>query len=227
MTTEEAQAAWELETGLLNDVDAWIANARFGKKDEYTQAVVASDATATGLMFLIDLVDAQGEIIGNQGYSVGSGWEEDADGMSMKHVKRANVVNTTVFGQLQTRVVKGMKVDMQSRGIPTDAKVWNGLGFHWVQVEHDTVGGKPGSSLMPTEFLGIKEGGAAVVKTAEKKSDAPASDIEKTLGAMAGVMEIQKFQETAITMAGVATNDELMASVLEAGPTGFWATHQG
>ena len=41
-TTDEAQSSWELETGLAHDVDAWIANARFGLKEEYASPSVTT-----------------------------------------------------------------------------------------------------------------------------------------------------------------------------------------
>lgn len=224
MTTEEKQGAWETETGLINDVDAWIKNARFGKLDEYAQTVAASGSEG-GQMFIIDLVNEASEIIGSQGYSIGTGWEVSDDGMSIAHPKRKNVVGSSLYGQLQNRVVRDLKVDMEARGLPTEAKSWDGLGFHWKQQEHDTVGGKPATSVMPVEYLGEKKAGAAAVA---KVAPAPTAEstTEKALGVFARTLDVKAFQEKALTMESVAADDELMAKVLDEGSDGFWATHQ-
>lgn len=230
MTTEKKESAWDTETGLPNDIDAWIRSPRFGTKDEYAQAVAATGAEG-GLMFLIDLEDENGEIVGSQGYSIGSGWIPADDGLSISHPKRKNVVGSSVYGQLQNRVVKELKVDMESRGLPTDAKSWEGLGFHWMQQPHATLGEKKeATSLMPVEFLGEKKAAAAPARAARGAArPAPAtavSNAEKALGIIARTNDLATFQEKALAMASVTANDELMASVLDEGSDGFWATHQ-
>lgn len=224
MTTEKEQAAWETETGLPNDIDAWIRNAKFGMKDEYAQAVAATGAEG-GLMLMFDLEDAEGEIIGSQGYSIGTGWIPSDDGLSISHPKRKNVVGSSMYGLLQNRVVKELKVDMESRGIPTEAKAWDRLGFHWLMQPHMTVGGTEKPGLMPVEFLGEKKEGApaAPAKAAPAVAESTA---EKALAIFARTMDVKAFQERALTMPSVAADDVLMAKVLDEGPEGFWATHQ-
>jgi hypothetical protein len=159
------QSPWDTETGLADDFDGIIANAKFGVKEEYGQKVIeSSGGGASGLMFIVDLVDDNGEIQASQGWSVGSGWEPSADGSSMSHPKRGNVVTGSLYGQLQNKVIRELSVDMAPRGLPTDAASWNGLKFHWMQTPHATVGGGTATGLMPTEFLG--EVGAEVVESA-------------------------------------------------------------
>ena len=225
MTTENEQPGSETETGLPNDVDAWIKNAKFGEKDEYKQAVVATGAEGGAFMLLLDLVDASGDLIGSQGYSIGSGWILSDDGMSISHPKRKNVVGTSMYGLLQNRVVKELKVDMQSRGIPTEAGPWNGLGFHWLMQPHMTVGGQDKPGLMPVEFLSAKEAGAPSAKV---KAPPPAVEgtTEKALAVIARTNDQKTFQEKALAMASVASDDVLMAKVLDESAEGFWATHQ-
>lgn len=227
MTPEKG--AWDTETGLPNDIDAWIRNPKFGTKDEYAQAVAATGAEG-GLMFLIDLEDEAGEIVGSQGYSIGSGWIPSDDGLSVSHPKRKNVVGSSLYGQLQNRVVKELKVDMESRGLPTEAKSWEGLGFHWMQQPHATVGGKEATSLMPVEALKEKKAAAALTRGARGTTRATpttvVSNAEKALAIFARTLELADFQARALGMPSVAANDELMASVLDDGPEGFWATHR-
>ncbi len=234
MTTEAQDTSWETETGLINDVDGWIANACFGKKDEYAQAVAATGTEDIGLMFMFDVIDAGGDVLGSQGYSLGSGWIPAEDGLSISHPKRNNVVGSSRYGELQNRVVKELGVDMKSRGKPTEAKSWNGLGFHWMQQEHTTVGGDIKTSLMPTELLAARPEGAPA--PAAPAAGAPAAttaapaagtgEVEVKLGKMAKVMEIKPFQSAALGMAEVVSNDALMAQVLDESAAGFWATHQ-
>lgn len=231
----EEKGAWDTETGLPNDIDAWIRNPSFGTKDEYAQAIAATGAEG-GQMLLIDLEDESGEIVGSQGYSIGTGWIISDDKLSISHPKRRNVVGSSVYGQLQNRVVKELKVDMESRGLPTDAKSWEGLGFHWMQQPHATVGVKEGkkeaTSLMPVEFLGEKK--AITTPTPARRAAravratpvAAEGTTEKALGIIARTNDIAAFQEKALAMASVAANDALMAQVLDDGPEGFWSTHQ-
>lgn len=218
MTTEKG--AWETETGLPHDVDAWIANPKFGYKDEYAQAVQATGAEG-GLMFMFDLVAQDGELVGSQGYSVGTGWIPSEDGAEITHPKRKNVVGNSMYGQLQNRTVKDMGVDMPARGLPTQAKSWDGLGFHWMLEDHLTVKGDKKQGLMPVEFL--EEKGVKV----KAKTAAPVSKVEIDLASLAqSIDDVKEFQKAALRIQGVTSNDELMASVLDESGDGFWASHR-
>jgi len=225
MTTPKGQGSWDTETGLPNDIDAWIGNARFGLKDEYAQVVQASGGE--GLMFLIDLIDAAGELVGSQGFSIGTGWIVSEDGRSISHPKRKNVVTNTMYGQLQNRVRKDLAVKMEERGLPTDARCWDGLGFHWMQEEHATVSGDKRTSLVPVLVLPARAPGAA---PAAAPAAAPVAGVdpalELQLKELAQSNDVKAFQLAAMKVAAVVANDGLMASVLDESPVGFWATHQ-
>lgn len=224
MTTEQKTAAWETETGLPNDIDAWITKPHFGLKDEYAEAVQA--AGGEGTMFIIDLVDANGEIQGSQGYSIGTGWIVSDDGLSISHPKRHNVVGGTLYGQLQNRVVKELRVPMGDYGLPTEAKSWDALGFHWMQQLHTTVAGPDKPGLMPTEFLGKKEGGVTPKPAVATVTAGVAAELEVKLKDLAQANAVKDFQKAALKIPEVVANDDLMATILDEGPTGFWATHQ-
>ena len=227
---EEKVSAWETETGLINDVNGWIAHPKFGQKDEYTTAIVATGAEG-GNMFLVDLIDENGEIVASQGYSIGTGWIVSDDGQSISHPKRRNVVGSTVYGQLQNRVVKDLGVNMDQYGHPTEAKSWNGLGFHWMQEEHDTVSKEKRTAAMPTEFLGKKDvsavataPGAAPTTTVKVT---PKGEVEEQLaGLVASSENVKAFQLAATKIPGVAQDDNLMANVLDDGPEGFYTKHK-
>lgn len=231
MTTEK-ETAWETETGLPNDVDVWIANPRFGEKEEYSSKVAeASSMAAAPIMFLMDLVDKKNELVGTQGYSIGTGWEVSEDGLEITHPKRKNVVGSSMYGMLQRRVVKELGVDMDQYGLPTKAMSWDKLGFHMMLEEHAVVGGGTGSSLMPVTFLGKREDGGGPTPspagTTKLREATVLSELElKLVDLMAEHTEVKTFQLAAIKMPGVSANDELMASVLDEGPDGFWAKNR-
>lgn len=228
MTTEEKEkGAWDLESGLPNDVDAYMKGCRFGTKDEYKQAVTAAGPDegegVAGLMFITDLYDENGELIGSQGYSVGSGWIPSDDGRSMHHPTRKNVVSSSRYGQLQSRVMKDLGIDMYKYGEPTKAASWDDLGFHWLLEEHETIRGKePKTGLMPVIFLGKKSVGKAPAPVKEAPGKAESGDMIK-LKTLAEVSpDVKTFQKAALRIEAVVTNDELMAEVLDDSANGFY-----
>jgi len=220
--------AWETESGLIDDVDGYIVNPRFGVREEYAQAVLETSGAAGGLMFLIDIADENGEVIGNQGYSVGTGWEPSSDGLSISHVKRQNVVTNTMYGQLQKQVVKELGVDMGKFGKPTDAMSWNGLGFHWMQKTHLTVSGKEATGIMPTSFLGKKEivAGAPVPAAAPAAEAAAAPAMEAALKLVAECGTAKEFQLKAVKVPEIVGDDALMAKCLDDGANGFFKSNK-
>lgn len=232
-TTDEEQTSWETETGLVHDVDAWIRNSRFGQREEYAQKVAESGSEG-GLMYLCDLEDESGQIIATQGWSVGTGWVPSDDSSEISHPKRNNVVGSCMYGQLQNRVVRELHVNMQGRGLPTQATSWDGLGFHWMQEEHATVGGETRTGLMPVLFLSEKKAGApapAATQAGVKpvvKAPAVGDALTTKLSKMAAVMDdVTAFQKAALTVEGVAANDALMSEILDDGPEGFYTKHHG
>lgn len=234
-TIEQEQPGWETETGLVNDVDAWIANAFFGKRDEYAQKVAetAGQDPSVGLMFLFDLIDESGEVIGSQGYSVGSGWVPSDDGSEISHPKRNNVVGSCRYGELQNRVVRELKVNMQARGTPLQARSWNGLGFHWLQEEKTTVGKELRQVLMPIQFLSVKgDGTPAPAPTAAPAAVGAPVVADAITTKLAGLLkvyadDVSGFQKAALQIPEVSANDQLMSEVLDDGPEGYFAKHKG
>ncbi len=231
MTTqaqENINEAWETESGLIDDVDGYIVNPRFGVREEYAQAVLETSGAPGGLMLMIDIADENGEVIGNQGYSVGTGWEPSADGLSISHVKRQNVVTNTMYGQLQKQVVKELGVDMGKFGKPTNAMSWNGLGFHWMQKTHPTVSGKEATGIMPTSFLGKKDIVAGTPAPAPAPAPAAAAPpaVEAALKLVAECGTAKEFQLKVVKIPEVVGDDALMAQCLDDGAKGFFKTNK-
>ncbi len=237
---EDINAAWETESGLVDDVDGYITNPRFGTKEEYAQAVVETTGQAggtSGLMFIVDLADPSGEIIGGQGWSVGSGWEPSADGLHISHPKRSNVVGSSLYGQLQTKVVRDLGVSMGEHGNPLDALSWDRLGFHWMQVPHPTVGGKEATGLMPTMFLGKAGAVPGVAPTPTPGTPAPGAPAPPPPGTPSPAMiaaltlvsecaDVKAFQLKVVINSDIVADDALMASCLNDSPEGFFAKYK-
>ncbi len=226
---DEEKSAWEPEVGLPNDFDGWITNPRFGTKEEYIQKVqVTAPTVGAGLMFLVDLVNKEGEFEATQGWSVGTGWIPSDDGLEISHPKRNNVVKNSLYGSLQVRVTKDLGVKMDDLGLPTQAKSWEGLGFHFMLEDHAVVSRgaddapRTAQGLMPTEVLPARKG----AKAAKAAAPPELSDLEKVLAAMVNSMGRGEFQLVAMKKDGVAADDALMARVLDDGPDGFYATHK-
>lgn len=237
---EDERDPWELESGLPNDVDAWIANAKFGTKSEYQQRVATSGVQdeTSGIMFLCDLVGADGELLGNQGWSVGSGFHVEDDGETLAHPIRKNVVATSRYGQLQFRVVNELKIDMRQYGKPLKASTWNGLGFHWMLEKHETLketesGREKKDGLMPTLFINvnktIREEGVASPSSSRSEGEeeveiSPA--LKKKLVDLAQTNTQKDFIRAAARLPDVAANEDLMNMVLDDGPDGFFQKNQ-
>ncbi len=222
MTTDRAPVdaeAWETISGLPDDVDVYMRNVLFGFKDEYAK-IAGSDSP----MLIFDLVNAEGEVLGSQGYSCGGGWVVGDGGGSISHPLREKIVKTSIYGQFIDRVVKVLKVEMQKYGSPLNARSWEGLGFHMKQEMHATVGGDQKPSLMPTEFLG--EGAAVAPAPAAGKGTTAGTPIEAKLTTLAQNLDLDTFKKAALKLPDVAANDELLAAVLDDSETGFWATHK-
>ena len=231
MTTpkvDDINAAWETESGLIDDVDGYIVNAKFGVREDYAQAVMETSGQQGGLMLLIDIADEHGEVIGSQGYSVGTGWTPSDDGLAITHVKRSNVVTNTMYGQLQKQVVRELKVDMGKLGKPTEATSWNGLGFHWMQKIHLTVSGKEATGLMPTSFLGKKDivAGAPATTTPPAQVAAVGVAVEAAVKIVTECSTAKEFQLKIVKVPEVVADDALMAQCLDDGPEGFFATNK-
>jgi hypothetical protein len=225
-TAVEQHDAWELESGLPNDIDAWMVNCRFGKNDEYMSAVAKSDDTTMGTQFMFDLVDAEGIEVGKVGYSVGTGWVVSEDGKSISHDKRRNVVRGTRYGDLQEKVLVTMKVDMRGQGKPTDAGTWEGMGFHWMQEDKKSVSGKVNKVLYPSIFINRN-------LDIHAKSGAPESaalEVDPLLLAklvnLAQTRKAKEFQMAVMKMPEATGNEILMSQILNDGPDSFWSKNQ-
>jgi len=218
------ESVWELDRGLVDDVDAYISNCWFGiSREEYLSQVRMTDEETRPLQIVFELSDPDTrEVIAQVGCSCGKGWETDDDGKEISHPTRKNVVESSVYGQLQKRAFEA-GAEMYKYGPPTRADTWVGLAFHWNLEEHATVGArKDGSrvaaSLMPTKFLGVID----VEEEEEEKPVKPKSkaksknqDLRQQLIDMAGSYKTAKaFTAAAIAVDGVTDDKSLLDEVV-------------
>ncbi len=233
---------WELESGIPNDVDAYMRNCRFGVSEEYAKVVVANAGSSRGAQFMFDMVSPDGDVLGTQGYSIGKGWEISEDGLTIKHASFKNVVRSTRYGTLQQVVtfktdviltpsesVPGLGVNMNQYGKPTDARTWEGLGFHWMVHQLDQLSGtKKSNTPLPSKFLGKLEPGqmkpVGAGATSQRETTAVTPELKTKLDGMAKSMEKTKFMIESMKMEEVSRNDKLVANVTDDGPSGYWET---
>lgn len=207
--------AWGLESGLPNDIDGFIRGAYFGFREKYQE--VAGDSP----MLILPLVSTDGEEYQGPAYSIGGGWKIAEGGKKVVHATRTRFVKTSMVGKLIERVTQELKVPMQEYGAPTDAGVWDGLGFHWVQEEHETVSKEKRTQLMPVSYLGEQE---QAIAASAKPATGMTPELKAKLENIAKASADQKsFARTALKLPEVAGSDEILAQVLDGGPAGLYA----
>ena len=222
--------SWETQSGLPDDFDFFITNAYFGFREEYQNGEAA---------LLIWEGESPDEEVESIIWPIGKGWEVTNKGANVQHPRRTKFITSSMIGRLIERVVKELKVDMRSRGTHTEAKPWIGLGFHMRREELsfgegilEERGGKT-THLMPVSVL---KGGKAAAKSGksapaeqEEENEAPAAVDNKALvdklALLAKSLTQQKFQTTAMNMAGVSEDGDLLADVLNDSDTGFWSRY--
>lgn len=220
---------WEdLDLGLPNDFDGYVRGAHFGSPSE-EYAKIAGDAVA----LVLPLVSKDGtEEFGEVSYTLGKGWGASTDGRSVSHPTRKNFVKSSSIGDLIIRVVTSLKVPMNEFGAPTDATVWDGLGFHWVQEDYKPMSAPVAKKrLMPIAYLGEVELGAGSVSkpvassapSASSSTHVGSSETQQQLSVLAkSIPDYQSFVKAALKIKEVATDGNILAAILNEGPDGFY-----
>lgn len=235
--------SWETESGLPDDFDFWVTRSEFGYLPEYT------DQQGKPLPLLIWYGESEEGFEGPVTFSLGKGWEPSRDGRTVTNVEKKNkrkFVDTSMMGRLINRVKELGALDtIASRGPATDAKVWEGLGFHLKREEFEFKGllqdkGGKTSRLMPTAFLGVRspEGeqlrGEAKGKPAEspapKQAKAPAAQedagidpaLKEKLVQLAQKLDRAAFQKAAMNIPEVVEDADLVGQIIDDTEAGFW-----
>ncbi len=175
--TEEELGDWATSSGMPDKFVGYMEQCFFGVDEKYN---------ADAMLFCAQLVDEQGEPITTLKYSVGQDWETDNDGTALTHPSKTKINNSSRFGRFIDRIAQptdkkapnrpdvkspdgkenglGLGPILKSRGLPTVAASFEGLGFFWEQHEMETMGvdektKKPivKQVLLPTAYIGTWE----------------------------------------------------------------------
>ncbi len=150
---------FEVSTGLADDFDAMVVEARFAYDASYNQG--------QSMLCHVTLLSPDPEV-GEQKvmYSTGNGWTSPDGGKTIIHERNRVTFNqTSNYGKLIKRLVElDMKDLLNSRGIaPFDSGMLLGAKFHWKREEAEKLNfgdgraddGKLRTRLLPTAFLGF------------------------------------------------------------------------
>lgn len=228
MAEREAKSPWDTDTGLPTDFEFHVTKARFGYRKEYMEG---------SALLLVWQGTSPTEDTTEILWAMGAGWTTE-DGITATHEKRERIVKTSIYGKLIDRVTKelGYMTEMEKRGAPTNASVWEDLTFFMVREPLEYAGlledkGGKTEHLMPTQVVSGLDSKKAVKstkkgsKTAEKDESAPAGDnpITAKLKILALNLDKDNFQQQAIKIA--ASDQALLAQVLDDSDKGFWSKH--
>lgn len=228
--------SWETETGLLDDYVGTITRSWFATDARY------QDGNVILLHWEIATTDPDHPEV-TEKFPVGSGWDSADGGATVAHEKGRQKFNVqSIYGKIVDRVTKadGVLHDvfpvMKQRGRPTQANIWEGLTFRFKREEFN-YGGEIGtrSRVMPVAFQGegaqapIPGATAAAAPAAAPAPAAAAVEVDPVAEARlrAAAKEAgshQAFLDAALEIDGVATNDALMASLVDDTSAGFYAT---
>lgn len=186
---------WETGSGMVDDVDGTMTECFFGTDERYN---------ADAVLFCSTLVDAAGEPITTLKYSVGEGWETNADGSEIMHPTKTQINQSSRFGYFIDRIAKpntekapkdsrlvsppgkekglGIGNVIRPRGTPFQAKTFEGLTFHWDLHKGATLGKDEKNEviykdvLYPTRYIGVQgaQPTAAAPTRATGRAAAPA-----------------------------------------------------
>ncbi len=141
--------AWELESGLPDNLTFTILDARFTTNDQYNSG-------QSLILEWIGETDDPDNAELSVGFSCGGGWDANDRGLRASHMKKKHFVKNSRIGKMISRCIElGAGPVLESRGDMTDASVWVGLKFHMARESFD-YGGEIGHRefLMPNQFLG-------------------------------------------------------------------------
>ena len=150
-TTPQIPEAWELDSGLREDMVLSIHGAYFAPHAEYQEG--------RQLMLTLLGVDENNDPAELR-LSIGSDWQTPDGGNTIVHPtkKKQHINKSSIFGHFiqYSFEIPDLAKELITRGGPTDARIWIGLIIH---LQNKTLhwGGdiKDQDRLMPTEFMGL------------------------------------------------------------------------
>jgi hypothetical protein len=234
-TGREYDESLDFSSGFLDDVDALVAESRFGVLEGYNDR----DGNPQCLAILtLQPLDAKGKPDGDpieQVWSCGSGWEPSDDGRSAIHPSGRRKFNKgCMWARLLARCMQ-LYPEVKFRGKGDVAGILDGLVFHWKQ-EKFSYGGEIGDRehLMAEKFLREQKKGRTTgspasgpAKSGGAASAASDDDWETELTALALAEDDHKAFVKAV-VANKSLTEQIraagkMAHVLSSKEDGFWA----
>jgi hypothetical protein len=230
--------AWDrpLESGLRDDFDATIVRSTFGTDARYQAGAVVL------LKWDLAGVAEDGPFEDTVLITLGSNWTTLDGGATITHEsgKDRYFGAQSHYGKIIERCKEiGVGEALGARGNPFQAKVWEGLNFHFIR-ESINYGGEIGSreKVMPTVFNG--EGAAApvaapvapVASNVTNIAAAPAAASTngaviraKLTAAAKQAADFSSFLDAAMEIPGVAEDDAIVAEVID--EAAFYASARG
>jgi len=214
------ESAWELSDGLPGDFDAKIADCQFTFNARYNsgQSVVCQ--------LVLESSDPE---VGEETilYSMGEGWEPGNKGQEARWVKdgKQKINKNSALGKFITAATNAAGDAIRTRGMPWEAKTWQGLEFHWDRETYTDLGGKERSRLLPTRLVGSV---ASNGKSSSAGADGPElpPKVKTALMKVAAVADTHEaFVEAALAVDGVT--DEMRPAILSTQEGSIWATMKG
>lgn len=150
-TSTSVPEAWELDSGLRDDMILQIHGAYFAPHADYQDG--------KQLMIFLMGVDENNEPAELR-MSIGADWQSPDGGYTVVHPtkKKQHINKSCIFGHFISFCfeIPDLAKELISRGGPTDARIWIGLVLH-LQLRTLTWGGdiRDQERLMPTEYLGL------------------------------------------------------------------------
>jgi hypothetical protein len=229
---------WELGSGLPDDVDAYIVMARFGWPSEYNNGQT--------LCLELTLESSDADFDRPVLMPVGNNWTTDRDCCILSHINgkaEAKIIKTSGYGQMIDHVLTVAEAPVEELGSPKDARIWEGLGFHWVRKEISLGAGAEAKGfrasverLLPVAYLGRRgqENGASPAPSpttpAPVTAPTPVSEqtgsLVGTLTTMAHRLNQEEFITAALKMDGVTADPALLSQLLDESAAGFWSKAQ-
>lgn len=149
----ELPDSWKTSSGMLDDVDVSIVDARF--------AFDASYNNGQSLCLFLDMQPDEGEMV-SQRFSVGEGWEPAKNGAEMVRAdgKNRHTNANSSYGKWFVRAAELASSALVGRGDTFQAKVWIGTRWHVETISTTTTfrnETEPRTfvQLVPSKFLGI------------------------------------------------------------------------
>jgi hypothetical protein len=171
MADVEIPEAWQLDSGLREDMVLTIHSCYFAPHAEYQE----------GKQLMIWLIGTdENDEPAETRMSVGADWQSADGGVTITHpTKRKQHINkNSIYGHFISYCfeIPELAKTLVSRGAPTDSRIWMGLILH-LQNREITFGKNidPQERLMPTEFMGLYTDQAPATVSPMAAQPAPAA----------------------------------------------------